>query len=169
MSWFLSCAYVFKNKFKSNFKNNFKSMTWNDPLPVISEGLLGGLALSHLQRLTLVRRTKITIVWYISTFVQYINRRLTTDTHFSQPLTSCHQLQSPTSSHHPQATNLQQRQNGCTFHMFGISWRSIINWGAAKFVFIKICLMQKHSSGLKMQVSQQAPSCRTLLKPYAMQ
>ncbi len=91
----------------------------------------------------------------------------TDDTHSSQPQTSCHQLQSPTSSHQPPATNLQQRQNGCTLHMFGVSWRSIINCRVAKLVFIKICLMQWHSSGLIAQVSQQAPSCRRLLKPYS--
>ncbi len=66
--------------FKSNFKKNFKSMTWNDPWPVISEGWLGGLALSHVYRLTLVRRAKSTIVRYISTFVWYISRWLTTGT-----------------------------------------------------------------------------------------
>ncbi len=47
-------------------------MMWNDPYPLVSEGCLGGLALSHIYRLTLVRRAK-------STYVQYNYRRLTTD------------------------------------------------------------------------------------------
>jgi hypothetical protein len=56
----------------------------------------------------------------------------------------------------------------CTLRMIAhpTSFRfpaSVINHGVAKLVFIKTCLSQRLSSGLKVQVSQQAPSCRRLL------
>ncbi len=58
--------------FKNNLKNIFKSMMWNNPYPLISEAWFGGLALSHVYRLTLVGRAK-------STYVRYNYKQPTTD------------------------------------------------------------------------------------------
>ncbi len=57
---------MFKNNFKNAFKSKLKNMMWWNMAHPSSESWLRGLALSRVERLTLVRHTKSMFEWYLS-------------------------------------------------------------------------------------------------------